>query len=238
MPNYVKNIMRVNKNYDKIAKLFDKKEDFDFNKIIPMPITMKVVSGSYNKLAIECLFSTMDNEEKAEICSWLINTNYSNYCELAYKDFDLKKIKEDNEHFIKNYVDDEYKNIGIWNLRDFGEKLLNNIKEYNADTWYDWSCDNWGTKWNSCDSTTNGVDEWQFETAWSMPMPIYKKLSSMFDDTTFTIEYADEDLGYNCGIVKLKGGKVIYDTLGDYKFACNLWGYEDEDFGGEDDLCF
>jgi len=29
-----------------------------------------------------------------------------------------------------------------------GEKYKSNLDKYGYTTWYDWACDNWGTKWN------------------------------------------------------------------------------------------
>lgn len=45
--------------------------------------------------------------------------------------------------------------------------------------WYWWSVDNWGTKWNACDigfSKGNGLIHYEFNTAWSEPDLIFKKL--------------------------------------------------------------
>ncbi|MEC0233568.1 hypothetical protein P4H71_04260 [Paenibacillus kribbensis] len=64
--------------------------------------------------------------------------------------------------------------------------------------WYQWSLDNWGTKWNAYDIyiTENVI---RFDTAWSAPGPIFQALYNRFPDYTFDIKYADEDLGYNFG---------------------------------------
>ena len=40
-------------------------------------------------------------------------------------------------------------------------------------------------------------------------MPIFLKLSDMFPETTFTVRYADEDIGYNVGELELLGGEII-----------------------------
>src|SRR5579863_1233493 len=55
------------------------------------------------------------------------------------------------------------------------ETLLDAIGHRN---WYDWSCHNWGTKWNVCypeidaSGIAFGYLEISFETAWSAPMPV------------------------------------------------------------------
>ena len=43
------------------------------------------------------------------------------------------------------------------------------------------------------------------------------------------MDYADEDLGNNCGIYIYKNGECIHQEIGDYEFACDMWGYEPEE---------
>lgn len=101
-------------------------------------------------------------------------------------------------------------------------------KKYKCN-WYDFHLKNWGTKWNSygydyfkgkswpkfSDIMINAVSYWQrtrFQTAWTVPVPIYKKLSEMFPDVGITVMYADEDTGNDCGIITFKNGEVAFDT--------------------------
>jgi len=60
------------------------------------------------------------------------------------------------------------------------------IKKYGYDNWYDWCLNNWGTKWDACDVEIDYYDdsqiEMRFNTAWSPPEPICKRLREMFDD--------------------------------------------------------
>lgn len=71
----------------------------------------------------------------------------------------------------------------------------------NVDSHY-WCIANWGTKWNSYGYTADtGFDDRKltFLTAWSAPHPILEKLSEMYPDIKFEHEWADEDIGMNCG---------------------------------------
>ena len=44
----------------------------------------------------------------------------------------------------------------------------------------------------------------KFITASNTPFPIFKKIGLMFPNTTFQIEFADEDIGSsNCGIITI-----------------------------------
>jgi hypothetical protein len=64
--------------------------------------------------------------------------------------------------------------------------------------WYGWSLANWGTKWNASDTAreSNCV---KFNTAWSFPEPIFRKLVEMFPDDEIVFAWADENLGSNVG---------------------------------------
>jgi hypothetical protein len=57
--------------------------------------------------------------------------------------------------------------------------------------WYDWSCDNWGTKWNahdfSCTDNRDGSFWFSFDTAWAPPVPIFRKLGDMFPALNFEL---------------------------------------------------
>ncbi len=67
---------------------------------------------------------------------------------------------------------------------------------------YNWCIANWGTKWTSYGYTADsGFKDGKltFLTAWSAPHPILQRLSEMFPDIEFEHEWADEDIGMNCG---------------------------------------
>jgi hypothetical protein len=56
-------------------------------------------------------------------------------------------------------------------------------------TWYEWSVEHWGTKWNSCYAqvTENGDGSVhvQFDTAWTFPFPIFEKVAADFPTLIF-----------------------------------------------------
>ena len=97
---------------------------------------------------------------------------------------------------------------------------------YGYDNWYDWCIHNWGTKWNAYDIINDDPGCICFNTAWSSPFPIIKELSKLFPKVKFTLKYADEDLGNNCGTYVFKNGTIIEEEKGDLAFACELHGVE------------
>ena len=98
--------------------------------------------------------------------------------------------------------------------------------------WYNWCPINWGTKWNAYDcyksrhiDTKNyklNIAELTivFDTARSTPFPIWEALALQYPDLLFDIKYADEDIGNNCGIIKIKDWKInLISREDDINFA-------------------
>jgi hypothetical protein len=87
---------------------------------------------------------------------------------------------------------------------------------YGKNNWYDWSIENWGTKWNSYgyrDFPEYEGGDMQFYTAWAQPEPVIKKLSEMFPDAQFRHAWADEDIGMNVGEILYQNGEYLeYDV--------------------------
>lgn len=94
------------------------------------------------------------------------------------------------------------------------------ILRFGADNWYDWAHNNWGTKWGAysarLDDPTNPDEHGNiiqfiyFETAWSCGAVAIQKLSESFPHVKFRLTFADEDCGYNVGILLYEGG-CLYD---------------------------
>ena len=56
-------------------------------------------------------------------------------------------------------------------------------KASNGRNWYDWSIANWGTKWDAYEVRTQRIADntlyVMLETAWSPPIPVFRKLEEM-----------------------------------------------------------
>lgn len=114
---------------------------------------------------------------------------------------------------------------------DTNKKLKELKEKYGASNWYDWRCDNWGTKWNASDAVLIDDNTIEINTAWSTPEPVIKAISEKFKTRVF-VKYADEDIGYNCGEYEYSNGELKYeydaerDEEGDsVGFADNVWGW-------------
>lgn len=104
---------------------------------------------------------------------------------------------------------------------------------YGANNWMDWSRANWGTKWNAFrfgdDLDDHNPGRIAFVTANGAPHPILKKLSEMYPDIIMRHQWADDNVGYNCGERTYKGGRLIDEYIPDYgtravNFACEVMG--------------
>lgn len=92
-----------------------------------------------------------------------------------------------------------------------------------ARNWYDWSIANWGTKWNAYQQSRQGENAISFQTAWSPPLPVLAALAALFPQTRFVLEYADEDIGSNSGIVVFESGELHSGTSLAHEAAAKLW---------------
>ena len=106
---------------------------------------------------------------------------------------------------------------------------------YGKNNWYDWSIENWGTKWNAYSFSRDG-NTIGFQTAWSAPHPILAELTGMFPGVYITHEWADEDIGQNCGTREYLNGETVGEIIPEnnreaIEHTFEVWGYTAEDFG-------
>lgn len=101
----------------------------------------------------------------------------------------------------------------------------------------------WGTKWNAYSQKIDVEGcSLSFDTAWNAPVPVFKALSALHPTEEITVLFADEDIGSNCGTLKLKGGELVeQDCAGPWgkmneaeqakwrAFAMEVTGRTDED---------
>lgn len=217
MPNYVKNIVKFKDitptRFQEILKEINGDGDegfsFDFNKIIPMPKSLDIEESSRGEKGYAC---------------------YKAYLEEIESKMDKSEKEEIKARLMKEHDLEE---------SDFelGKTYFENVQNYGATSWYQWSIDHWDTKWNSMYSCVQENGMISFETAWSTPEKVIKEMAKKFN-VGIEVRFADEDIGYNCGIYEYnKDGELINETdmtcdrVGEEnarKFACEIWGEEYE----------
>lgn len=89
-------------------------------------------------------------------------------------------------------------------------RAISNYRKCGYLYWYDWNNDHWGTKWNAYGQPDSGFSndetDFQFETAWSHPFDLIAVLSKRLPQVRFSVKFADEDVGSNCGSYAITAG--------------------------------
>ena len=81
---------------------------------------------------------------------------------------------------------------------DFQKIIPMDEKLLEGEDWYDWRVKNWGTKWDGGDGRFNDDQTaFTFDTAWSPPLPIIKKLAELTGQT-FILQYMELGMFF-CG---------------------------------------
>jgi hypothetical protein len=221
-------------------------EFFDFNLLIPMPESLNIEDGSRTKDGIDISLLRMRQQRVPgyeKIAEAVANYRTKNalmfFFSVNRTDAD---IEEDAAFYEKQGKLDE--------VLELGRTAINNILEYGYATWYNWSVEKWGTKWNSCSyrDDPDALEVW-FNTAWSTPEPVIAKLVALMGPEAFEeIEYADEDIGCNCGSYIIDGGGPAFahphenqsdqamecairlnDAYDYYKLVDGHWEYKEEE---------
>lgn len=243
MPNYVKNVVTC-ANMDELKKLLlNENGEVDFNIVIPKPKDLDITSGSHSYDMPSKYFFTEEAKRKLEKQRRIIG----NVLEMFYDDTMtqaefVQKVLEDKKLIktiktFKGWRSRRSKNVQyVMKKKELAEALENyikgffNLKRYGETDWYEWSIKHWGTKWNGYETVVD-CGAIQFETAWSTPVPVFVELSKRLKDTSIIVHYADEDIGSNCGSLVILNGEVSEcEPRNPRRFACDLWGYDYDEY--------
>lgn len=175
MPNWTHNIITISGSKDNLdaikALLESDKTVFDFDRIVPMPKSLMLTAGSIEMIATEAAKGNTDN----------LSIQFP-YSASPVDDDGMPEMPK-----VINNMDE---------LIQLGQKYLDNIKKYGAAQWYDWCCNNWGTKWNACNAECRTCKKkliYQLDTAWNAPYIIIRALSAKFPEVKITIKSHFED---------------------------------------------
>ena len=106
--------------------------------------------------------------------------------------------------------------------------------EFGFDNWYDWTNNNYGTKWGIYDQCTwSDFNEISFMSAWSPANLIIEKLSEIYPQLSFVLEAADEGGGFVCRYTISDGNSVCedfeWDSAEGIEVRKNVGHWSDED---------
>jgi hypothetical protein len=209
MPNHVTNKIEITSANAKEALEFmqSTERQFDFNKIIPMPETLNVESGTITDATLayaltDGLKSELTDEqvEKYFEDGWI-----STKAEDAKNSLNAAKRILENSHSTAE------------NLMSLGKQIISNIDTYGFKTWYQWSIPNWGTKWNAYDIEVS-ENTVSFDTAWNSPKPVLAAWISKFN-LDCVVKAFDE--GHNFWFIKRYVNGVLIDTRDTLKEDCD-----------------
>lgn len=219
MPNHISNILTIEGDAKRVAQIKGEIisvdeggniRHIDFNKIVPMPESLNITSGSSTSNGLAILkYRAGDPSEINQIMGYQWATEFATPEDLI-------------DHMLEK---------GSANLEE-AQRALDNERLYGHRDWYSWSNANWGTKWNAYDTNENEDDGIYFQTAWSNPYLVMEALSRKYPDVVFHVRFADEDFGHNVGEYSLKNGEVVSQNIPEggseeaYEMAADITGYE------------
>lgn len=198
--------------------------DLDFNKIISRPKDLEIESDGL-VMYLES-YHGMCKDLQQKIMSTPRSILDSLNAQTVYE-FVKQSCSPENAFYIVQDLDRAEDA-----LRENFCKAIRNYRKYGYSTWYYWSCNNWGTKWNAYNQARMSDTAFSFDTAWAHPFPVMSELSKMmFRSIVFEVKYADEDIGANVGHYRIIGGITTYLLDTDDKeecrrFACDVHGYD------------
>ena len=110
--------------------------------------------------------------------------------------------------------------------------------------WYEWSVENWGSKWDACNLVWDDYGDivtFSFDTAWSPPLPVYEALADMgFEVQAYYVEYgmmyagswhcdADGEMSYEYSDDISKSVPQDVDEVFNITAQLEEWAEEDND---------
>lgn len=216
MPNHIQNRLQfigdeteIKKVMNAISGKYDdgKEMKIDFNKIKPMPKGMETECHSGITMWVEictgqldfaCLFQPM----KDTASNLFKQHDYKTLSSRLGASTALEHLTGQRKGNVKDFSEEEFTQF---------IQCLKNYREHGATTWYEWSKEHWGTKWNAYEQGDKRDNEntIHFQTAWSSPVKLILELSKMFPDVILKLDYADEDSGSNTGRIVLSKGEVL-----------------------------
>ena len=218
MPNWTHNVVTITGDAKTIAeiKALVQSDDtaFDFGKIIPIPESLLVESGGMESIAIEMASSVP----------------YSIARENAREKMQ-KILPYTATHQTKTVISELKTEDDVIAL---GKVYLENKKKYGYADWYDWCCNNWGTKWNACNVSISNESAtsltYDFDTAWSEPTPVLQALSEKYPNVDISTDANYEDPEpWVTFTTTFKGGKITSNSNAVDEDMCKEYEEDEEE---------
>lgn len=256
MPNHIQNRLKVSGTPEQVKGVlnFISSTDkdggavqIDFNKIKAMPEGLDAECHSGIKMWVEICtgqidFASLFQQTETSFSEMFKNGKYGTLASRMGASTAMEHLTAKRSGNVKDFSEEDF-NAFI--------QLLKNYRNHGATSWYEWSIENWGTKWNAYgqNDKRNTEDTIHFETAWSSPIALIAELSKLHPGCVLQLDYADEDSGSNAGMITFKNGEALdviqpesqskeaYDiyfelhpeSVSNYKLVGNKYEYVEED---------
>ncbi len=239
MSNWVFNTLEIEKGNEEL--LFNDKNEFTFEALIPMPEELKrTISGGNIDDCMAYAYLKDHTKEEFLDSKYYDSKYYLSLKRSMTKEEMLNALKEgvgdnpemfnDEAHYERKTDENGYEQTYIvkenygHTIEEIGRYYLGLEEKYGCKDWYDWACEHWGTKWDACDAEiSDDGDKYsiRFDTAWCSPSLWIEELTKRGID--FNLYYEGEE-GWRSMLVSRQG------TLTDV----GLPGYDDEKYSEEE----
>lgn len=200
----------------------------DFDRVIPMPPSLKITSGSSTSNGLEVLEGDW---RRLLTVGWFKDRLLEIYGREPESREDLIQMLETVEQQPAS-LGKSHQDLFHTNLIEARIAQQNKI-QYGYTDWYHWSIANWGTKWNACDVTQDHIGERgfiiYFDTAWSPPVPVVEALIDRFPEADIRLSYMEPGVGFAGEVTSNGDWDCPEDEL--EEFYASAFGYwvENED---------
>lgn len=215
MPNHIQNRLQVIGDNQEVQKVLthikgnydDGKEmQIDFNKIKPMPKELNIETHSGVEMWAEICtgqidFASLFQPMETSASEMFKNGKYGTLASRMNAGTTMEHLTGKRQGNVKDLSEADF-NTFI--------QCLKNYRKHGNTSWYEWSLENWGTKWNAYgqNDERNTEDTIYFQTAWSCPIELIQEVSRMFPLVKLHLAYADEDSGSNAGKITFENGEA------------------------------
>lgn len=216
MPNWCQNVLII-ECFDEQRALFCKKlfsldersqYYLDFGQLVPMPEALLKTTSTFNE-HYKLLQMNVHKRFSAKLIKQFIKKSeqkrirwLAKQCHWTIEHFVSWLEKRPNEQRILNF--------DVTLARQYVE----NLAQYGATDWYQWSLANWGCKWNAnTDNCFIDIDDGrgivcEFDTPWSPPEEWFATLCETFPNYQMRLAYFEPGMWF--------AGELIADTQGGY----------------------
>ena len=213
MPNWTTNIIEM----DNITNLplYTEEDEFDFEKLTPMPAGFNQEVGEMGRAKedyISALYWYAMKHDvpwpqgKKALLDLLAKLFLAQAGEPDYMRITCQPLSEVQK-------DCERQHTSMEAMAKIGLEYVKNYQLCGHLTWYDWSIENWGCKWNASQTWKAGDDTVSFQTPWEPPLKVLETLAQKYPDKEFWCVFADEADEGCAGIIYGHDGRIEVHEL-------------------------